>query len=925
MTVTTSHTVKSLTASALLLSLLLTACGGEKPETQLASAKDYLAKNDGKAAVIQLKNALQGNPELAEARFLLGKTLLEGGDAVAAEVELRKAQELKYAPEQVIPALARALLAKGEFRKVSDDLANSNLTTPDSKADLQVSMGQAYYLQGKMDAAKQSFETALEVKPGYPPALVSQARMAAAEKDFATAQGLVDKAIAQDAKLVEAWQLKGDIQVAEGKDEEAIVTYRKALENKPDSLPAHAALIMRLLESNKQDEAAKELDSLKKTAAKHPQTLYLDALLAYQQKRYPAARESIQQVLKLTPDNPLGLQLAGAIEYKLRSFAQAETFLLKALSITPDLDMARGMLIMSYLQSGQGRKAQEVLQPALDKIDKNSNMLALAGQVYMQNGDSAKAETYFARAAALDPNSKEKRASVAVSRIARSGDSNAFRELEQVAEADLGVGADMALISAHLQRKEYDKALKAVDGLEKKQPNSPIAKNLRGTVLLAKRDRDGARASFEQALKVDPTYFPAAANLANLDLVDKKPAEARKRFEAITAKDPKNIQALLATAELLAKQGGKPDEITTLIGKAVTADPNALAPRLALIGYYLNQKDAKKALAATQEALAAQPDRPELLEAAGRAQLAAGDTNQALTSYNKLASLQPKSAQPYLHIAEVQLAEKNKPAALESLRKALSITPNLVEAQRGVILLELDAGHTDKAIEEARNVQKQRPKESVGYMLEGDVQVLRKAWPEATAAYREGIKQVQTTDLAIRLHSALLNSASPEATKFADSWAKEHPTDEQFKLYLAEVANGRKDYATAVRYYKTLAETAPNNALLMNNLAWAAFQNKDPKALEYAEKAYKMAPDQPAIMDTLGVLLSEKGDSARALELMRKAVTLAPQAPQLRLNLAKALIKAGQKNDARKELDVLAKLGDKFPAQTEVAQLQKSL
>ena len=78
-------------------------------------------------------------------------------------------------------------------------------------------------------------------------------------------------------------------------------------------------------------------------------------------------------------------------------------------------------------------------------------------------------------------------------------------------------------------------------------------------------------------------------------------------------------------------------------------------------------------------------------------------------------------------------------------------------------------------------------------------------------------------------------------------------------------------------------------------------------------------------MDTLGVLLMDKGDTARGLELLKKAVALAPQASQIRLNYAKALIKAGKNSDARSELDQLAKLGDKFPAQAEVAQLLKGL
>ena len=53
---------------------------GDNPDALLSSAKDYLAKNDRKAAVIQLKNALEKRPDFAEARFLLGQTLLGAGD-----------------------------------------------------------------------------------------------------------------------------------------------------------------------------------------------------------------------------------------------------------------------------------------------------------------------------------------------------------------------------------------------------------------------------------------------------------------------------------------------------------------------------------------------------------------------------------------------------------------------------------------------------------------------------------------------------------------------------------------------------------------------------------------------------------------------------------------------------------------------------
>jgi tetratricopeptide (TPR) repeat protein len=64
----------------LALALTVLAASAEKPEGLVASAKEYLAKGDQKAAVIQLRSALQKNNDLAEARFLLGRALLDIDD-----------------------------------------------------------------------------------------------------------------------------------------------------------------------------------------------------------------------------------------------------------------------------------------------------------------------------------------------------------------------------------------------------------------------------------------------------------------------------------------------------------------------------------------------------------------------------------------------------------------------------------------------------------------------------------------------------------------------------------------------------------------------------------------------------------------------------------------------------------------------------
>ena len=111
-------------SSVLLLTGSLTSCGqSDNPEQLVAEAVKYQQKGDRKAAVIQLKNALQKKPDDAEARFLLGSIYNETGEALSAEKEIRRAAELGMAKARTAPQLAKALMLQGQYQKVLDELA----------------------------------------------------------------------------------------------------------------------------------------------------------------------------------------------------------------------------------------------------------------------------------------------------------------------------------------------------------------------------------------------------------------------------------------------------------------------------------------------------------------------------------------------------------------------------------------------------------------------------------------------------------------------------------------------------------------------------------------------------------------------------------------------------------------------------------
>lgn len=915
-------------AGAAVAALLLGACMDKDPRAQIASAKEYLAKNDTKAAAIEVKTALQANPDLGEARYLLGKVLMTEGNPAAAEVEFRKALAANYSADQVIPQLAKAMLAQGQAKKLTDEFGATKLNQLPASADFLTTLALAWSVQGKQDEASASLTAALAAEPSFAPALVASARLLASKRDFAGAMALTEQALANTPSHADAWKLKGDLLlVADPRSEDALAAYRKAIDSDANFLPAHFGLLTALTRSGKLDDAAQQLEQTRKVAPQHIQTKFFDAQLAYYRQDLKAARDIAQQLVRVAPNMPGILQLAGAIELQMNSLVQAEIYLARALQRSPGLLPARQMLITTQLRSGQAAKALETLNAAMTKDELAPALYSVAGDVYLLNGNPKKAEEYFAKALKLDPDNARKRTSLAMTHLAAGQTESALEDLQAVASSDAGTTADLAIISAHLRRNQIDKALAAIDRMEAKQPDKPFAANLRGRVQLAQRDVAGARKSFEKALSIDPVFYPAVASLASLDMADKKPDEAKKRFEALLAKDPKSVQALVALAQIAASNKAPAPEIAGLLARAVEANPENPGPRALLIDHHLRNKDQKQALAVAQAGAAAAPSSPEMLTALGRVQQLTGDFNQAISTYGKVISLQPLSPQAHVRLAEAHMANKDQAAAEQSLRKALEIKPDMLEVQAVLAALAIRSKNYAEATRIAKAVQQQRPTALAGYAIEGDAAAAQSNWDAALAAYRAGLKQSPgAVQLATKTHTVLLTAKrSAEAERFAAGWTKDHPKDATFQQYLGDSALARKDLAAAERGYSAVVQLDPNNVVALNNLAWVSGQLGKPGALAYAEKAVSLVPGQPAFLDTLAMLLAQKNDLKRAVELQSKAVDLAPANPAHRLNLAKILIQSGDKARAKTELETLAKLGDKFPQQSEVAMLLKGL
>ncbi len=902
----------------------LSACGRtQSTESLLADAKQYQQKGDLKAAQIQLKNAVEKSPENADARLQLATLQLKMGDNASAEKEARKARSLGAAADVALVLEGKAMAQQGRFKEMLETI------TPElaaKSAPLLSLRGDALLATGKTADAKALYDQALALNANSGDALLGLARHAMASNDREAAERYAADAAAKDANNPDVWMFEGALLRFNGKPDEALAAYDKVLKLEPQHRSAHIEKAYIEISRGKFAEAKTEIDAADKAAPGSLLVTYTRALYEFSQGKFAAAQDAVQKVLKSAPEHMPSVLLAGASEMNLGATQQAEQHLRKYLESNPNDVYARKLLAQTLLKSAQPADAAAALAPVLKESSQDPQLLALAGESYMQVRDFNKATAYLEKAAALAPKAAAVRTSLGLSRLGQGDNEKGLSELELATTLDpKSPQATMALVQTEMSLKHYDKALAAAQSLEKQQPDNPQVYNLKGAVYLVKGDAANARAAFEKALAVQPTFFPAVSNLARLDMQEHKPEAAKQRFETLLEKDKNNYGAMAALGELATLQK-KNDEATSWFEKASNANPDAVPPALMLGTHYLRTNQAPKALALARKLLVANPTNADLLELQGQAQVATKDPSAALETYSKLVNVLPKSATAQLRLAGVHMMLKNDAAAADDLKRAVELQPEFMPARLAQIELALRTGHPDDALAKARQIQKLNDKLPIGYAVEGDVMLAQKKPAEALPSYEKALSLSKSPEMLVKVAQTMIMAGkAKEGQARATQWLKDHPNDTLVAMFLADRSLASRETKQAIPLLESVLKQNPNNAVALNNLAWAYQQEKDPRAIATAEQAFKVGGENPGVMDTLGWMLVEQGNTARGLPLLQKAIVLAPDSPEIRYHLAVSLHKSGDQQGARKELNQLLAQNKPFAQMEEARALLKTL
>jgi putative PEP-CTERM system TPR-repeat lipoprotein len=871
-------------------------------------------------AVINLKNASSAAPRNAAVRTQLGEVLAQSGDYYSAERELRQARKDGASDQTVLPSLFQVMLFRHEEKALLEEFPDPP-PNANSAAAADVFKAHALAMQnlGQTAAAAAAMDKSLQLRRDAS-GLLARARISQLQQDIPGAMGFVDQATKLSPADPGPMLFKFGLLMADNKLDAALGLSNDLIARFPTNLPAHVARVEVLMRMNQLAKANSEVDAI---LAKTPGTavgVYYRALLMAKAGNIKGAWNNAQtlppQFIQSQPGTALNVSemadRAGATE-------TAAAILSSAVAAFPSDASLRLRLAAIRIRQQDSVGALNALEPIKNSLDPATTQLL--AQIYLKAG---KPDDALSSLQGLDQAGKGSDAVTLDIVGIEKGQGQSDEALKSLTQAVARKPNDPALVSqlvmALASAGRFADALSAADKLGSDPKQQVPSLTLRAQVQIAQQNLDGALASYNRAVQLEPRNAVSLYGRASVLTMMEKYADANKDLNIILAGDPKNIAAYLKLAEVAAHQG-QDQAVRSFLSKASQQVPGDAAPRVALIRYLSARKDMKGALAAANDLVRMQPKNLQALALLGQTQGAAGQKSEAVQTFKKVVSLAPKGPAPQILLGNALEAAGDRAGALAAVKAAVASDSNSADVLTALINLQFDQGDAEGAVATARNFRSANPSNTADVIL-GDTLVKAKHADQATAVYQQSFAAKPNGTVLMRI--VRLNLAAGDtnsALEALSKWLASNPTDSAVRTEYATLLMGQGSNVKAASQYQLILQREPNNVLSLNNLGWLK-QKDDPKqAISLVSQAAKLAPDSPEVLDTLGWLTFQQKHAADSVPILKRAHDLRPTNGSVTYHLAVAMDGAGEHDAARGLLKSLLASNTNFAEKDAASQL----
>jgi len=302
----------------------------------------------------------------------------------------------------------------------------------------------------------------------------------------------------------------------------------------------------REFDSNNFAEALKQLDAIDARQPDLAESQNLRGVILMRQNVYDKAEEALRKAFDLDPKFWNARFNLAEIPFLQKNWAEARDRFQKLMTenaseLQPEASqLIQYKILLTYLLEGKDNMVDSILSKFELSAETPAAQYAKAA-IALQHKNTKEANDWTTTA--------EKNFSPALNKLfAESlyevgwlekpvGQTRAALELrpesERIARAKADAKAKFEEAVQAFQRRDLGAALKALDEAEGHDPDQAPYLNLRGEILMEKKDLDQAEGLFKKALKVDPKFREAQYNLAEIPFKKKQYTQARDRLEAL--------------------------------------------------------------------------------------------------------------------------------------------------------------------------------------------------------------------------------------------------------------------------------------------------------------------------------------------------------------------------------------------------------
>lgn len=871
------------------------------------------------ATIIHLKNALKENVDHIPSHLLLAKTLLAQGRGLLAETQINDLQDMGVDFNQLITLFGEAYILQDKYQKVID-IVTPGFRGNDIEAQIQFLIGQAYLGLNQSHSANFAFTEALLLQPDFTMAQLGLAQVAIKQNKFELAMYYVDEALKSYVPMPNAWIMKSMIFQVQGHNEKALTAINQALKISPEHMQALLSRASIYLANSQYLKAQSDVDFILSKIPDEPRAKYFKALINASLGEKQDSDKNLDEIIvtlsavpeSVMKNNPSYYYLAGVVNFQFGHLNDAKQYLTSFLRYKENDFSTLRLLAMIEMQLEEYLDAKNILTKANLYYPDDVNILTLLGMVGLELGNVDAANQYFERVITLAPNYSMARINLARGEMAAGNYQAAIKNL--LSTATLNTNSNtlhdttliMLLVKSYIKSSQFNKAIPLTQKLINQYPKNSFYHQQHGIAIGLSGNIEGAKEQFVKAIELDNTNIQAVVHLARIDVVEKNINKAILKLQKAQQIFPNNLDLIIEIADTY-QLNNELQKAHLWYEKAYAFDQKNSFALKKLIMSYVALDNKNKAEEVLKNYLSIVPRDGEASVMLGQLYLSMNQPHKAISALTHAVSRSKNRTDVYMRLANAQLAIDDRFEAIKSLNKAIALDDENEAPLLMLFPIVLKQKDTVRAEQLIFTLEKLLPNKSISKLLSADLNMTLQQYKSAEKNYRVAYKTQKTQRAVFGLFRALSSQKNfKQAEKEIKLWLKDNPDDVIAEMFLAESYSNQGKTEKVVKYYDQLIKKYNRMPILLNNAANIIYATDNKAlALSYAEEAYKKAPQNVDVVDTLAWIKSRNGDTKQAISLFRDALVIDFNNPEVKYHLALTLDKEGRQNEAR---DLLIKV-----------------